>query len=97
MNDKTYGVLIVGAGWVSTQHVAAYVNNPHARVVAVCDRSLDKARQRVDQAGLADVAVYENIETALGHPGVDIACLICTPQHVHCRHASWRRRGRQNT
>jgi predicted dehydrogenase len=41
MNIEKYGVLVVGAGWVSTQHIAAYLNTPHATVVAVCDRQID--------------------------------------------------------
>ena len=86
MKGRTYGVLVVGAGWVSTQHVAAYANNPCTTVVAICDCSRDKAKQRIREARLAGVAVYEDIETALEHPDVDVV-LICTPQHVHCRHA----------
>jgi len=86
MNDRSFGVLVVGAGWVSARHIAAYVNNPYATVVAICDCSLDKAQQRIEQAGLTGVAVYEDIEKALGHPDVDVVS-ICTPQHLHGRHA----------
>jgi predicted dehydrogenase len=37
----------------------------------------------VEEAGLSDVTLYDSLEDALGHPGVDIVS-ICTPQHVHC-------------
>ena len=84
VNNDKYGVLIVGAGWVSTQHIAAYLNNPNAAIVAICDRRIDAARQRAQEAGLTDVAIYEDLEQALKHPGVD-AVSICTPQHVHCQ------------
>jgi len=84
MNGDKYGVLVVGAGWVSTQHIAAYLNNPHAVVVAVCDRQIETARKRIDEAGLKDVAIYEDLNQALKHPGVDVVS-ICTPQHVHCQ------------
>jgi predicted dehydrogenase len=84
MNTGKYGVLIVGAGWVSTQHIAAYAKNPYASIVAVCDRQIDKARQRVEEAGLAEAAIYDNFERALQHSGVDLVS-ICTPQHVHCQ------------
>jgi predicted dehydrogenase len=84
MSKQSYGVLVVGAGWVSTQHIAAYVRNPHANVVAICDLRLDQARQRAAEAGLADVALYDDLDKALRHPGVDIVS-ICTPQHAHCR------------
>lgn len=84
MNQPSLGVLVVGAGWVSSQHIAAYVRNPYAKVVAICDARLEQARQRAADAQLADAALYDHIEDALRHPGVDIVS-ICTPQHVHCR------------
>jgi predicted dehydrogenase len=63
--------------------VAAYARNPHTRVLAICDRSLEKARRRAAEAGLSDVTFYDDTAKALAHPGVDIVS-ICTPQHVHC-------------
>jgi predicted dehydrogenase len=79
------GVLVLGAGWVSSQHVAAYRHNPNTRVLAICDRLIEKARQRADDAGLCEAACYDDLDKALAHPGIDIVS-ICTPQHVHCRH-----------
>ena len=84
MEDKQYGVLIIGAGWVSTQHISAYKNNSHARVRAICNINPDKARQRVEDAGLAEVAIYGNADDALRHEGIDIVS-VCTPQHIHCQ------------
>ena len=83
MSNRSLGVLVLGAGWVSSQHVAAYNRNPHTRVLAICDRALEKARQRAQEAGLSGVACYDDAAQALAHPGVDIVS-ICTPQHVHC-------------
>jgi len=83
-NDKI-GVLIHGAGWVSTQHLAAFQNNPHTEVLAVSSRSLASARLRAAEAGLDPAAAYDDYEHALRHPGVD-AVAVCTPQHVHCPH-----------
>lgn len=84
MAEKQYGILVIGAGWVSTQHISAYVNNPNTQVRAICDINLDNARKRADEAGLRDVAFYDNIEDALRHDGID-AVSICTPQHIHCQ------------
>jgi len=81
---KTYGVLIHGAGWVSTQHIAAFKNNPATKVVAVSSRKLESARRRAAEAGLTDVACYDDLAEALRNPVVDIVS-ICTPQHVHCQ------------
>jgi len=83
MADKQYGILIIGAGWVSTQHISAYVNNPDAKVLAICDINPDNARKRAEEAGLSDVALYDNAKDALKHDGID-AISICTPQHIHC-------------
>ncbi len=83
MSGKTYGVLIHGAGWVSTQHIAAFKNNPHAKVLAISSLKLESARRRAEEAELGDAVLYDDFEKALSHPGVDIVS-ICTPQHVHC-------------
>jgi predicted dehydrogenase len=84
MSSEYYGVLIHGAGWVSTQHIAAFVKNPHTRVLAISSRTFDSARRRATAAGLSGVALYDDLEKALAHPGVDIVS-ICTPQHAHCQ------------
>lgn len=81
MADKQLGILIHGAGWVSTQHIQAFAKNPHTRVVAICSRTMEGARQRAAEAG-PDVACFDNLGAALAHPGVDIVS-ICTPQHLH--------------
>lgn len=75
-------VLIHGAGWVSTQHIAAFEANPHTRVAAICSRTREGAERRAREAGLQDVGIYDNLAEALRHPGIDIVS-ICTPQHLH--------------
>jgi len=35
MSSPSLGVLVLGAGWVSSQHLAAYRHNPHTRVLAL--------------------------------------------------------------
>jgi predicted dehydrogenase len=85
MPGSTYGVLVIGAGWVSTQHIAAYASNPHTSVVAICSRRPEQGRQRAQDAGLDGVAIFDDLDQALGHPGVDLVS-ICSPQHVHCPH-----------
>jgi predicted dehydrogenase len=82
MKSKQYGVLVHGAGWVSTQHIAAFQSNPATRVVAVSSRKLASARRRAAESGLRDVGLYDDLKQALRHPGVDIVS-VCTPQHVH--------------
>lgn len=81
MASDTLGVLIHGAGWVSTQHLGAFAKNPGTRVVAICSRTLDGARRRATEAKL-DVPCFDDYAKALAHPGVDIVS-VCTPQHLH--------------
>ncbi|MBI4585838.1 MAG: Gfo/Idh/MocA family oxidoreductase [Planctomycetes bacterium] len=81
--ENKYGVLIHGAGWVSTQHLAAFQRHPRSRVVAISSRRLASARKRAEEAGLERVGLYDDLDKALRHEGVDIVS-ICTPQHVHC-------------
>ncbi len=83
MRNGKYGVLVHGAGWVSGQHVAAFTRNPHTEVVAISSRKISSARARADEAGLKDVAFYDNFPRALQHEGIDIVS-VCTPQHLHC-------------
>lgn len=79
-----YGVLVHGAGWVSTQHIQAFQGNPATQVVAISSRKLASARQRAAEAGLEGIGLYDDLAAALEHPGVDIVS-VCTPQHVHCQ------------
>lgn len=81
MSERKLGVLIHGAGWVSTQHIAAFTKNPQTDVVAISSRKLASAQERAAEAGL-DVTCYDDYDAALRHEGVDIVC-VCTPQHVH--------------
>ena len=81
MSKDKLGVLIHGAGWVSTQHIEAYKNNPHTEVVAICSRKLGSARRHAADYEL-DCECYDDLDAALGHKGVDVVS-ICTPQHVH--------------
>jgi len=76
-------VLIHGAGWVSSQHIAAFENNPSTKVVAISSRSLDSAQRQAGGIDREGIGVYDDLARALDHDGVDIVA-VCTPQHVHC-------------
>lgn len=82
MLQKKLGVLIHGAGWVSTQHIKAFQSNPYTKVVAISSRRIESCKMRAEEAGLKDVEFYTDLEKALKHEGVDVVS-ICTPQHLH--------------
>jgi len=82
-DNRKFGVLIHGAGWVAGQHAAAFAANPHTEVVAVSSRRIESARALADRCGLARAACHDDLAEALTNDAVDIVC-VCTPQHVHC-------------
>ena len=79
---KKYGVLIVGTGWVSGEHIRAFSMNPHSEVVAIVSRNTDKALAKAKEYGLVGVNCYTDYDQALKDSRVDIVC-ICTPNHLH--------------
>jgi len=85
MSEKKLGVLILGAGWVSTQHIKAFQTNPNTEVVAICSRRLESCKLRADEAGLSDTELYTDYDKALKSEAIDIVS-VCTPQHLHAEH-----------
>ena len=57
MSEETLGVLIHGAGWVSTQHIDAFKNNVHAEVVAI-----RKAAKELGDFELEGCEIYASCE-----------------------------------
>ena len=45
---KKYGVMIVGTGWVSGEHIRAFEMNEHSQVVAIVSRSYERGRAKAD-------------------------------------------------
>lgn len=81
MTQAEIGVGVQGAGWVSTEHIRAYQNNPHTRVVAIGSRTREGAQRKAEQTGV-DVPVFDRFEDLLAHPEVDLVSL-CTPPERH--------------
>ena len=81
---KKFGVMIVGTGWVSGEHIRAFEMNEHAEVRAIVSRSYEKGRAKADEYNLGDrCKVYTDYDEALKDPNVDIV-VICTPNDMHC-------------
>ncbi len=78
------GVAIQGAGNVSTEHLRAYLANPHVEVVAVGSRTREGAERKARQVGLdpAKLRLYDDYAALLADPRVD-ALSICTPPARH--------------
>ena len=78
----TYGVGILGPGWVAGEYVKAFGKNPQTEVVALCSRSQERAEQKARAWGLDDVALYTDYQRMLADPRVDVVA-ICTPNCAH--------------
>lgn len=79
---QTIGVAVHGAGWVSGEHIKAYLNNENTRIVAICSRRRESAEARAAEAGLTDVKIYTDYDALLADPDVQ-ALSICTPPNLH--------------
>lgn len=71
MARVTYGAPIQGAGWVSTQHVKAYMSNPHVKVVAISSRKEESAKKLAGGRNLV------NVRTGTHTIVLPHACLYC--------------------
>jgi len=85
MVQETIGCAVFGAGWVADEHISAYLADPRAQVVAVGSRREASARAAAQKAGLADAAIYTDLDALLADGRVD-ALSITGPNHVHVEH-----------
>jgi UDP-N-acetyl-2-amino-2-deoxyglucuronate dehydrogenase len=73
------GFALLGAGAGAEAHADALARLPEARLVAVADPDLARARAL---AGRVGAAALDDPEAALACPGVEAACL-AVPNHLH--------------
>ncbi|MBI3969815.1 MAG: Gfo/Idh/MocA family oxidoreductase [Chloroflexi bacterium] len=80
------GMAIQGAGNVSTEHLRAYMNNPHVEVVAIGSRTWEGAERKARQVGLdlSRIRLYDDYAALLADRRVD-ALSICTPPARHAQ------------
>lgn len=75
---------IVGCGYVGRKHIQALeANGDRARVVAVCDADVERAREAARIAGCR--RFYTNLQEMLASGGLD-AVSVCTPSGLHSAH-----------
>ena len=79
---KNLGVAVLGTGWVSGEHIKAFQQNPHTRVVALLSRDAARAEAKAREFGLTNCRFYTDLDGLLKDPEVQIVS-ICTPHHLH--------------
>ncbi|AFK60821.1 oxidoreductase-like protein [Advenella kashmirensis WT001] len=71
---------VIGCGMISADHLAAWSNCTNAKVVAVCDSSVERGRARAAQFGIE--RVYESPECMFEQETLDAVDII-TPRETH--------------
>lgn len=69
--DYDPGIALVGTGGISEQHLKAYTQAGYD-VVALCNRTREKAEERKREFGLTDAAVYSDYADVLERTDVDV-------------------------
>ena len=64
---KKLGVLIVGTGWVSTEHIRAFSMNEHTEVVAIVSRSAEKGAACAKRCNVPNAKIYTDYDLSLIH------------------------------
>ncbi len=83
MDQVTIG--IVGLGWAASGHLAAFKQNPHVRVAALCTSKELSPAEVLEMCG-DKAAVYRDYDEFLAHPDLDVVD-ICTPHPLHPQQA----------
>ncbi len=78
---KEMGVGIVGTGWVAGEHIRAFNENPHTKVVALCSRTERSARDKAAECGIT-CDIFTDYARMLDQAGVDIVA-VATPPDMH--------------
>ena len=82
MTMEPYGVGIIGAGRISTEHINAFRRNPRTEVRAISSRTVEGALRKANEVGLENCVVYETVEELVESDEIDMVS-ICTPHHLH--------------
>ena len=81
MAERKLGAAVYGAGWVSGEHIKAYMRNPHCEVVLVGSRKLQSAKRKAAECGV-ECRCVDTFDQILEDKRVDIVS-ITTPNASH--------------
>ena len=82
MNKRN--IAVIGCGRIAeSKHLPCLLNEPRARVSALCDPMAPQRMQELkEKFGLADCRTYESVEALLADETIDVVH-ICTPNATH--------------
>lgn len=80
MTDRTLRIGVLGCGHISRDHLVAWSHCPDARVVAVCDPIIDRARAQAETFQVEQV--FDDPARMMAEAGLDAVDII-TPRGTH--------------
>ena len=83
--DKIFNVALVGCGSIAPNHLKALSNIPNVKIVALCDKNLEKAEKRKAEYSL-DANIYTDFLSMLDTEKLK-SVHIATPHYLHCEMA----------
>ena len=81
---NTYGVAIIGAGWVAGEYVKAFRDNPQTNLLGIYNRTPGKATALMEAHGV-QAREYASVDELFDDEGVQIIAS-CTPPDVRPEH-----------
>jgi predicted dehydrogenase len=87
-STRELGVAVCGIGWCASQHIRAFLHNPHTRIVRLCARDEARARANLAKYGIdmPEAQITTSYDDVLQARDVDIIA-IATPNHLHADEA----------
>ena len=79
---KPLKVGIIGTGRISDLHVIEYLSNQSTEIVAVCDSNIERAKQKLIDWNLSDIAIFQDYKDLLKMDEVDLVEIL-VPHHLH--------------
>ena len=82
MRSAALRVGFIGTGRISDLHAMEYLQNPAARITALCDRDVVLAERRAAGWGLKEVQVFDDPDDLLASNDIDLVDILL-PHHLH--------------
>jgi len=74
---------IIGTGVIFDLHILGYLNNSNAQIVALCNRTIEKAREKIQKFKLDEnISIYSDYKEMLNKEDLDIVEILL-PHNLH--------------